>query len=199
MARRIVVDPFCYKQFDGTKGAILIPFDLQQFESRLNQFYSPELLKPGYAEFCKHLFIDNFTEAKVSTVEITDHNRHSLQSDYEARTSKELPVLVRWFPGHSFSEIPKARYLDIILYSYDQIQQENAAMGNTDPNKDLQYEWGVVGIKPQDEDFELPMNPITMLRNALGREQGGSGVPLDRQKYTESVNYWKSHALIRDI
>jgi hypothetical protein len=27
------------------------------------------------------------------------------------------------------------------------------------------------------------MQPITMLRNALGREEGGSGVPLNREAY----------------
>jgi Protein of unknown function (DUF3228) len=43
----------------------------------------------------------------------------------------------------------------------------------------------------QDEDYETPMQPITMMRNALGKEEGGSGVPLDREKYIASVNYWR--------
>jgi hypothetical protein len=34
------------------------------------------------------------------------------------------------------------------------------------------------------------MDPITLMRNALGQEEGGSGVPLDHQKYSESVKYW---------
>jgi hypothetical protein len=29
----------------------------------------------------------------------------------------------------------------------------------------------------------LPMDPITILRNALGKESGGSGVPLNNEKY----------------
>lgn len=29
-----------------------------------------------------------------------------------------------------------------------------------------------------------------MMRNALGKAEGGSGVPLDREKYLESVKYW---------
>lgn len=36
-----------------------------------------------------------------------------------------------------------------------------------------------------------------MLRNALGREYGGSGVPLDQAKYKESVDFWSKHAIIR--
>ena len=51
-------------------------------------------------------------------------------------------------------------------------------------------------IKAQDEDYETPMQPITMLRNALGKEEGGSGVPLDRDKYNASVAYWSKHAVV---
>ena len=40
------------------------------------------------------------------------------------------------------------------------------------------------------------MQPITMMRNALGREEGGSGVPLEREKYNASVEYWRTHAPI---
>ena len=57
--------------------------------------------------------------------------------------------------------------------------------------------WGIISIKAQDEDFELPMQPITMMRNALGADEGGSGVPLDAAKYRESVAYWKDHAPIQ--
>lgn len=46
----------------------------------------------------------------------------------------------------------------------------------------------------QDEAYETPMQPITMLRNALGKEEGGSGVPLDRAQYEASVAYWDGHA-----
>jgi N-acetyl-anhydromuramyl-L-alanine amidase AmpD len=40
------------------------------------------------------------------------------------------------------------------------------------------------------------MQPITVMRNALGREQGGSGVPLSRQAYEASVAHWQGHAAI---
>jgi len=41
------------------------------------------------------------------------------------------------------------------------------------------------------------MDPITMMRNALGKEYGGSGVALDADKYKESVTFWSAHALIK--
>jgi hypothetical protein len=46
-------------------------------------------------------------------------------------------------------------------------------------------------------DFELPMLPSTMMRNALGKEFGGSGVAIDRQKYLECVAFWSEYAIIR--
>ena len=38
------------------------------------------------------------------------------------------------------------------------------------------------------------MVPITMTRNALGVEEGGSGVALDRAAYARSVAFWSRHA-----
>lgn len=70
-------------------------------------------------------------------------------------------------------------------------------MGNTDPNAEVDYDWGIVSIKPQNVEHELPMNPITMMRNALGKEHGGSGVPLEKEKYTQSVEFWSKYALIK--
>jgi hypothetical protein len=41
------------------------------------------------------------------------------------------------------------------------------------------------------------MAPITMMRNALGKEEGGSGVPLSKEKYNESVAFWETHVTLK--
>ena len=76
----------------------------------------------------------------------------------------------------------------------DEVCKENEAMGKT---RTQTAPWGIVSIKPQVVDYEQPMQPITMLRNALGKEEGGSGVPLDREEYQKSVDFWSSHAPVR--
>ncbi len=48
----------------------------------------------------------------------------------------------------------------------------------------------------QEEDNETPMQPITVMRNALGGEHGGSGVDLDRAAYDASVEYWRDRAVV---
>ncbi|EAR91276.1 flagellar associated protein (macronuclear) [Tetrahymena thermophila SB210] len=194
---RIVIDPFCLKQFDpNVKTSTYVCSTVEEMQEHLNKIYDPSKLVDGYAPFCKHLFIPNFTQTKLSTSKITPENEHLLKTIYEARTEKELPVLRRYFPVGSVPQ-EVASHLDIILYSKEQIQLENAAMGNVDPNKDIDYHWGVVSVKPQNLDYEIPMDPITMMRNALGKEEGGSGVPLDRKKYLESVEFWSKNAIIK--
>ena len=40
------------------------------------------------------------------------------------------------------------------------------------------------------------MDPITAMRNALGAEEGGSGVKLNREEYLKSVEFWKNHVVL---
>lgn len=49
-------------------------------------------------------------------------------------------------------------------------------------------------FQAQDEAHETPMQPITIMRNSLGRSEGGSGVKLDKEAYEASVKYWEEHA-----
>nr|CCA21935.1 conserved hypothetical protein [Albugo laibachii Nc14]CCA24785.1 conserved hypothetical protein [Albugo laibachii Nc14] len=195
----LVLDPFCFRQFDDAKyNGTRINYDKNEFEKRINEIYVKQNknLVDGYAPFCKHLFVENFTDTRTNMVKITQANAHLLMSEYEARAAYELPVLVRWFPSHSVTP-SMAKYLDIILYNRDQIQNENKATGTAMDQTQDEAPWGIISIKAQNVDYELPMTPITMMRNALGKEEGGSGVPLDRNKYLKSVEFWKNHANVK--
>ena len=165
---------------DGRRTAIqdITP---AQFVERLNA-EAPERVIPGYAPFCGLHVHRNWTSTRCSVIPITDANRHQLRSTYEARTREELPVLVRWFEG---LEPPVANYLVPILYSREQMAKEGTP---------VDADWGIVGCLYTMEPEEIPMVPITMMRNALGVEEGGSGVPLDRAAYRRSVAFWSSHA-----
>jgi len=151
-------------------------------------------LVDGYAPFCKHVFLPNFCGAQCGALAITPANRHLLRSGYSARSPRELPVLQRWFVEAEVAPVPVAAMLDVILYSREQLEREREATGRGDAPPLPQAPWGVISIKAQDEAYELPMQPITALRNALGREEGGSGVPIDRVAYAKAVAYWADHA-----
>jgi hypothetical protein len=153
----------------------------EQFERYLNE-HAPLQVLDGYAPFCKLHVHRNWTSTRCLTVPVTEDNQHLLRSAYEARTREELPVLVRWFEG---LEPPVADNLVVILYDRAQLAKEGTA---------IDADWGVVGCMYTAQPAEIPMAPITMMRNALGVDEGGSGVPIDREAYARSVAYWSAHA-----
>jgi hypothetical protein len=208
-----------------TLPALACPPSQSLFEKTVNAAFEDGSapLVDGYAPFCKHVFVPNFTPAKVSALAISKENEALLRSAYEARTEQELPVLARWFPKEAVGEPPVAKFLDVILYSREQIRKEATAMGRPEELEE-DAPWGIISVKPQarssadfrpactrhqnlsllaaatprpqDVDYELPMQPITMMRNTMV-EEGGSGVPLEREKYIASVEFWAGHALIK--
>ena len=153
----------------------------EQFERHLNEV-PPLAVLDGYAPFCKLHVHRNWTTTRCLAVPITDANRHLLRSGYDARTKDELPVLTRWFED---IDPPVADYLIVILYDCEQLAKEGTV---------IDADWGVVGCMYTAEPMETPMAPITMMRNALGVEEGGSGVALDREAYRRSVEFWSAHA-----
>ena len=66
-----------------------------------------------------------------------------------------------------------------------------------DPNKDIDYDYAIIWVKPQNENFENPMDPITMMRNALGTEFGGSGIKIDNDQYLQSVKFWSENIIAK--
>src|SRR5690606_3419811 len=181
--KKIMLTPFARARLfpDQGRGNTIQDITPEEFERHLNEA-EPLKVLDGYAPFCKLHVHRNWTSTRCLAVPITDANRHLLRSDYETRTPDELPVLVRWFEG---LEPPVAEYLLVILYSREQLAKEGTP---TDAD------WGVVGCMYTAEPEETPMAPITILRNALGVEEGGSGVPIDRDAYRRSVEFWRSHA-----
>ena len=153
----------------------------EAFERRLND-EAPYKVLAGYAPFCKLHVHRNWTSTRCLTVPITAANRDRLRSAYESRSSAELPVLVRWFEG---IEPPVAEWLVVILYSRVQLAKEGSP---------IDADWGIVGCLYTTQPEEIPMAPITMMRNALGVGEGGSGTPLDRDAYRRSVAFWEVNA-----
>jgi hypothetical protein len=165
---------------DGRRTAIQ-DCTAEAFVARLNA-EAPARVIPGYAPFCVLHAHRNWTTTRCSAIAIDDGNHHLLRSAYEARTPAELPVLVRWFEG---LEPPVAAYLVPILYDRAQLAKEGTA---------IDADWGIVGCLYTMEPDEIPMVPITLLRNALGVAEGGSGVPIDREAYARAVAFWSRHA-----
>ena len=97
--RTFFLDEFAEKQFNDTKAdysGTRIYFDPEKFVATVQQVHDEgKDLVGGYAPFCKHIFVPNFTGAKLGSLNITQHNKHLLQTGYSRRRPEELPVLSR--------------------------------------------------------------------------------------------------------
>jgi len=133
----IVFNDFALRQFQAAAGYLQIHYDTEEFTKKVRAFYDEDRsrLKDGYAPFCKHLFIENFTDAPACTAPINAQTEPLLRCAYESRRPEELKVLTQWLPRESLPHefLTKAKFLDIILYSKEQIGKEDAAMGKEDP------------------------------------------------------------------
>ncbi len=182
----VVLSDFARRRLFDPARPTLVGCTAEEFERHLCE-HAPRRRLPGYAPFCELWVYPNWTPTPVGAVEITPDNAHLLRSAYEARTPEELPVLTRWFEG---VQPPRARYLLPIVYDREQMAREGEA---------IEAAWAVVGCLATAEPREVPMTPITIMRNALGVDEGGSGVPLNRQAYLASVAFWSRHADCRPV
>lgn len=188
---RIAITEFGLRNWDPDAGGTLVEgISPDALVSRCNVAAEP--LVDGYAPFCKHLFLENDTATGCGFAPITTENRHLLRSGYVARRKAERAVLQRWFEGVA---APRARWLDVILYSRAQLLAEAADYPDRQDVPDC--DWGIVSVIGVLEPAEPPMPPITQMRNALGREAGGSGRPIDAVSYDRAVAFWERHASVR--
>ena len=199
----IVLDDFASRHWDDPNytGARITNMNKQEFIEYVRDYISQHggfqnCSVEGYAPFCRHVFIENPTDAHVDSIEITPDIEKLIKSGYHSRRSDELPVLCRWIEARSLPNgIPIAKYLDLIFYSREQLIAEAKDMNLTiQPGE---WDWGLISIKGQMIAEETPMQPITAMRNALGREYGRSSVPIDEAKYRKSVEYWQKYISIQ--
>lgn len=186
----IALTDFALRNWEGGASTTIDGLSPDELVALCNASTAP--LVDGYAPFCKHLFLRNTSETRAAFAPINEDTRPFLKSGYVARRKGERAVLERWFEG---LEAPRAAWLDVILYSHAQLLAEAEAFPEEQTVPDC--DWGIVSIIGTLEPSEPPMPPITQMRNALGREAGGSGVPLDPKSYDAAAAFWEAHAAVR--
>lgn len=154
----------------------------------------------SYQDFCKYLIIENHLDKniKAGVTELTLEKYPFIRTGYSSRTPEELPVLSRWLELPSCFEKPKANYLVLVLYTREQLLKEhidNNSVNDFELSDECEY--GIVAVLGTLEPKADPMPPITIMRNALGTEEGGNGAKLDHSLYKESVEFWDKYILIK--
>lgn len=195
---------FSLKHFsEKNAGTKILDMTPEEFENQINNLYydTRDLLKDtDYADFCKYLIVNNFTNAKSGVIAITEENKKNMKSGYFSRTEEELPVLSQWLEFENHDDIPNAKKLIIVLYTKKQLELEHLEKNPSLDNfefKDVDCDYGVVAILAQETEDADPIKPITMMRNHLGKSFGGSGVEITEEDYLKSVEFWKNNATVK--
>lgn len=193
---KIKVDPFMTNALGNFKASNLGHIDVNEFENTINNFAN--IPTDGPWHFCKYLVIENRFDVTSKVVPITESNYQFIRSGYVARNNKELPVLSRWLELPKCFDIPKSKYLILVLYSTEQLKQEHEKML---PGSEFYFmdetEYGIVAILTSDYTVTDPMDPITQMRNELGQEHGGNGEKINKEDYLKACEFWEKHIIVK--
>lgn len=210
-------DPFVLRQFkpefagtnlskiDQGKLLDLINVKYQEFlNTKEDAKEKPAILLNSEWDFCKYLVFSNpAAEIKSQVAEINLAIYPYIRTAYSSRTPEELPVLSRWAelpPG--FAQ-PTANFIVVILYSREQLMSEYDKKPTPEGQEKLPFylpesvQYGIVSIMGTTTPEADPLIPVTMMRNALGQEEGGNGAKINRESYMKSVKFWETHVMIK--
>ena len=105
------------------------------------------------------------------------------------RKENELAVLIQYIDRKKM-EPPAATFLDIILYSREQIRKENQSTG--DATADTEAPWGIISVKVLENHYNTaPQAPFLLMKRVLFLSTG-SVVRLRASNATN--NYYEKRA-----
>ena len=200
---KIEYDPFVNRQFSNNFSGTKVDLEIKEkLLEVLNDTYQYDLGDIGQLldsewSFCKYLVIPNEFDIKCAVREITLDIYPYIRTDYVSRTPDELPVLTRFAQLPPGFKSQNAKYIVLVLYSREQLKKEFKPKEGQEFYFDNYVEWGIVSIMGTMEPFPDPLVPITIMRNALGVEEGGNGETLNKKIYNESVEFWSKYILVK--
>ncbi len=202
---KIQFDPFLERQFKKDFSGTKLPNNKRVDLLDLIRNKSINDLINSDNDFCKYLIVENNIEdIKQATLPITLDIYPFIRTDYFSRVETELPVLTRFVQLPPNFNLPKAKYLVFILYSRDQLLKEHETKiedscpyGDNDFYLNDDVDYGLICVLGTELPEADPYVPITMMRNALGIEEGGNGVKLNKEQYLKSVEFWRNNILIK--
>ena len=198
----IKYDTFVYRQFKPTFAGTKLKSETK--DELLEAFNNSTIILDSPWDFCKYVVIENTFDIKCATMPITLDVYPFIRSDYSSRTPQELPILSRFVQLPPGISLPNANYVVAVLYSREQLLKEfliNKEKGKIDQEVEFllseDTDYGIVAIMGTRYPYPDPLVPITIMRNALGIEEGGNGEKLDRQLYDKSVEFWSNNILVK--
>ena len=142
--------------------------------------------KNGYRDGVILVNVDKkFIEDFVCPIVKIDENTNLIAEQVKRRNEEEPYIRIRALNGKPL----KTSNVDLILYRNDVLKetQEN------ETNK----KWELISFHAIPKEInELPMGPVTMMRNQLQLEGGTKGV-YSSEQWAQSVNFWQKYCFLK--
>lgn len=194
---------FSLKHFNENNAGTRIKPELkEQLLIDINKQLNSLTTKSNVGDFCIYVTLNNSYGIKSAIAPLIKIKKRWIKTDYISRSENELPVLTRVADVPFWFKIKESNNIVVVLYSKDQLLKEHTAFSEKHKSTEefelsSECDYGIVTILTSEQYTPDPMLPITMMRNALGIDEGGNGVKLNKDEYNYSVNFWKEFILIR--
>ena len=184
----VAVNQFVLRQVEGSGKTFCKDLTFQQIaeyaENQLNS--NPNSIQPGYRDGvlliqCETKMNSHFSSPMVKIDEDT-----KLEAIVTKRRDEEEPYIqIRAVEGKL---IPTER-VDLILYRQDVLVENNEQSTDAD--------WELIAFQAVPKGMkDLPMGPVTMMRNQL-ELPGGTAANYSSEQWVESVNFWQQYAFLK--
>lgn len=118
--------------------------------------------------YCPLVKIDNHTKLSASLV--------------KRRENEDPYIQIRALNGTNL----KTSHVNLVLYRRDVLMETNE--NSTDGD------WELIAFMAVPKDIDMPMGPITMMRNQLEKE-GGTRGSYSSEEWAKSVDFWQQYAI----
>lgn len=184
----VAVNEFVLRQVEGSGKTFCKDLSFQQIaeyaENQLN--FNPNSIQPGYRDGVLLIQCEAKMNAHFFSPMIKVDDNTKLEAIVtKRREEEESYIQIRALNGKL---LPTSR-VDLILYRQDVLAENNEQTTEAD--------WELIAFQAVPEGMEeLPMGPITMMRNQL-ELPGGTAANYASEKWAESVNFWQNFAFLK--
>ena len=184
--KKIGLNSFVKRQVKGS-GKTYSSISFEQIISHAEVQLKNGCFKKGYRDGVILVSVSKeFLKYFISPLVKIDSNTKFETKPKKRRENEEIYLSTKALNGEPL----KIGGVDLILYRKDILQETN--------ENETDNEWELIAFQGIPEDLdELPMGPITMMRNQLCLP-GGTKANYPSQEWAKSVNFWQKYALLKE-
>lgn len=181
----VAVNSFVRRQIKGSGKTYFKELSFEFFAKHAKKKMDNNDFIDGYRDGVRIVNLDNKYVKKVFCPYVRITNKTKLKAKQVSRRPDEEPYIqVRALNGKPL----EAGSVNLILYHHDILAENDENTTSAD--------WELISINalPKGEE-NMPMGPITMMRNQLGL-QGGTKATYTSEEWARSVQFWQKYAAI---